>query len=62
MTKSDENVGKFVSRLRTHCTLYFRIIAKDSNMDEETARQILTVINMEKKKLCEKRAPKLEWR
>ena len=58
MTKTDENVEKFVIRLRTHCTLYFRIIAKDSNMDKETARQILTIINV--KKLCETRAPKLE--
>jgi hypothetical protein len=35
MTKTDENVEKFVIRLRTHCTLYFRIIAKYSNMDKE---------------------------
>jgi len=58
MTKTDENVEMCVIRLRTHCPFYFRIIAKDSNMDKETAQQILTITNV--KNLCEKRVPKLE--
>jgi hypothetical protein len=56
MTKTDKNVEKSVVRLKTHCTLYYRITAKDSNMDKERVRQILTIINV-KKKLCEKRVP-----
>jgi hypothetical protein len=58
ITKTEENVHKFVIRLRTHCASNIRIIAEDSNMDKDTPRQILIFINV--KKLCEERVPKLE--
>ena len=56
--KTDNNVETLVTVLRIHRTLYCRIIAEDLNMDKETAKQILTSMNM--KKLCEKMVLKLE--
>jgi len=49
--KTDENVQKVRTLLRTDCRLDIRMIAEELNMEKDTVRQILTTNVSTKKKV-----------
>jgi orotate phosphoribosyltransferase-like protein len=55
--KTDENVEKIRTLIRTDHCLVIRMIAEELKMDRETVRQILTT-NLNMKKVCAKMVPK----
>jgi hypothetical protein len=55
--KSDENVEKLRTLVRTDCHCGIRMITEEMNVEKDMVRQILTT-NLNMKKVCAKMVPK----